>query len=69
MKKKLFKALRLGLSVYSVLFLVFILDLDGKLLFYLYEPIVTHLFDNMERKDMTKVPYEIHKFPKYDDQI
>ena len=33
MKKKLFKLLEMGLSVYFVAFLVFILDLDGKALF------------------------------------
>ena len=66
---KVAKILGLGLGVYAVLFLVFILDLDGKALFYLYEPIVTKHFDEMPRKDMTKMPYEINKFPKYDDQI
>ena len=66
---KVAKILGLGLGVYAVLFLVFILDLDGKALFYLYEPIVTKHFDEMPRKDMTKMPYEINKYPKYDDQI
>ena len=66
---KIAKFLGLGLGVYAVLFLVFILDLDGKALFYLYEPIVTKHFDEMPRKDMTKMPYEINKYPKYDDQI
>ena len=69
MKKKLAKYLGLGLGVYFVAFLAFILDIDGKFLFYVYEPIITKHFDDMPRKDMTKVPYEIHKFPKYDDQI
>ena len=41
MKKKVLKVLGMGLSVYFVAFLAFILDLDGKALFYLYEPIVT----------------------------
>ena len=66
---KLAKFLGLGVAAYAVLFLVFILDLDGKALFYLYEPIVTKHFDDMPRKDMTKMPYEINKYPKYDDQI
>ena len=69
MKKKVLKVLGMGLSVYFVAFLAFILDLDGKLLFYLYEPIVTKHFDDMPRKDMTKMPYEMNKYPKYDDQI
>lgn len=66
---KFTKILGLGLTAYLALFLVFILDLDGKLLFYLYEPIMTKHFDDMPRRDMTKLPYEITKFPKYDDQI
>lgn len=66
---KLAKFLGIGVAAYAVLFLVFILDLDGKALFYLYEPIVTKMFDEMPRKDMTKMPYEINKYPKYDDQI
>ena len=64
MKKKVLKVLGMGLSVYFVAFLAFILDLDGKLLFYLYEPIVTKHFDDMPRKDMTKMPYEMKKYPK-----
>ena len=69
MKKKILKVLGMGLSVYFVAFLAFILDLDGKLLFYLYEPIVTKHFDDMPRKDMPKMPYEMKKYPKFDDQI
>ena len=82
MKKKVLKVLGMGLSVYFVAFLAgmglsvyfvaflaFILDLDGKALFYLYEPIVTKHFDDMPRKDMTKMPYEMKKYPKFDDQI
>ena len=69
MKKKILKVLGMGLSVYFVAFLAFILDLDGKALFYLYEPIVTKHFDDMPRKDMTKMPYEMKKYPKFDDQI
>ena len=56
-------------KVLKVLGMAFILDLDGKALFYLYEPIVTKHFDDMPRKDMTKMPYEMNKYPKYDDQI
>ena len=52
MKKKVLKVLGMGLSVYFVAFLAFILDLDGKALFYLYEPIVTKHFDDMPRKDI-----------------
>ena len=62
MKKKILKVLGMGLSVYFVAFLAFILDLDGK-------AIVTKHFDDMPRKDMTKMPYEMNKYPKYDDQI
>ncbi|MBQ7601997.1 MAG: hypothetical protein IJU49_07555 [Lachnospiraceae bacterium] len=48
------------------LFLVFFFDLDGKLLFNVVEPFLKNHYDNMERKDTLKAPYEINKFPKYD---
>ena len=48
------------------LFVVFFFDLDGKLLFNVVEPFLKKHYDNMERKDMLKAPYEIDKFPKYE---
>jgi len=65
MYKFLKKALVMGGVGYAVLFSVFFFDLDGKLLFYVVEPWLKKRFDNMERKDMVKMPYDIDKFPKY----
>ena len=48
------------------LFVVFYFDLDGKLLFNVVEPFLKNHYDNMERKDTLKSPYDISKFPKYD---
>ena len=50
----------------AALFAVFWFDLDGKLLFNVVEPFLKNHYDNMERKDTLKAPYEIDKFPKYD---
>ena len=47
------------------LFLVFFFDLDGKLLFNVVEPFLKNHYDNMERKDVLKEPYDMDKFPKY----
>ena len=63
--KTLLKLLGLGLVLSVGLFLVFFFDLDGKLLFNVVEPFLKNHYDNMERKDTLKAPYEIHKFPKY----
>ena len=64
--KTLLKLLGLGLVLNVGLFLVFFFDLDGKLLFNVVEPFLKNHYDNMERRDMLKSPYEIDKFPKYD---
>ncbi len=48
------------------LFVVFFFDLDGKLMFNVVEPFLKKHYDNMERKDTLKAPYEMNKFPKYD---
>lgn len=48
------------------LFAVFFFDLDGKLLFNVVEPFLKKHYDNMERKDMLKTPYDMDKFPRYD---
>ncbi len=52
--------------VNAALFAVFFFDLDGKLLFNVVEPFLKKHYDNMDRKDTLKAPYEIDKFPKYD---
>ena len=48
------------------LFVVFFFDLDGKLMFNVVEPFLKKHYDNMERKDTLKSPYEMNKYPKYD---
>ncbi|MEA5152055.1 MAG: hypothetical protein VB039_05585 [Oscillospiraceae bacterium] len=48
------------------LFAVFFFDLDGKLLFNVVEPFLKNHYDNMERKDTLKAPYDIDKFPSYE---
>ncbi len=64
--KFLLKLLGVGLALNVGLFLVFFFDLDGKLLFNVVEPFLKSHYDNMERKDTLKAPYDIDKFPKFD---
>jgi hypothetical protein len=35
-------------------------------MFYVVEPFLKKHYDNMERKDTMKSPYDIDKFPKYE---
>ena len=63
--KFLLKLLGVGLLLNVGLFCVFFFDLDGKLLFNVVEPFLKNHYDNMERKDVLKMPYEMDKFPKY----
>ena len=60
------KLLGILFVVNAALFAVFFFDLDGKLLFNVVEPFLKKHYDNMERKDTLKAPYEIDKFPTYD---
>ena len=57
----------LGIFAFAniALFVVFFFDLDGKLLFNVVEPFLKKHYDNMERKDTLKAPYDMNKFPKY----
>ena len=57
----------LGIFVVAnvLLFVVFFFYLDGKLMFNVVEPFLKKHYDNMERKDTLKEPYELDKFPKY----
>ena len=48
------------------LFLVFFFDLDGKLLFYVVEPVLKKHYDNMDRQDKLKTPYDMDKYPSYE---
>ena len=64
--KFLLKVFAIVFVANAALFAVFFFDLDGKLLFNVVEPFLKNHYDNMERKDTLKAPYEIEKFPKYD---
>ena len=70
MKKKLTKMLLklfgILILVNAGLFCVFFFDLDGKFLFHVVEPFLKKHYDNMERRDTLKIPYDMDKFPKYD---
>ena len=63
--KTLMKLFGVCLVLNVGLFCVFFFDLDGKLLFNVVEPFLKNHYDNMDRKDTLKAPYEIDKFPKY----
>ena len=65
MKKFVLKALGIGGVAYAALFAVFFFDLDGKFLFNVFEPFMKKHYDNMERKDMLTMPYDMDKFPAY----
>lgn len=69
MKKFMYKALGLTALANVLLFVVFFFDLDGKLLFYVVEPFLKNHYDNMERKDTLKAPYEIDKYPAYEYEV
>ena len=68
MKAKILKALLLAFGANAALFVVFFFDLDGKLLFHVVEPFLKKHYDSMERRDMTKSPYEINT-PKYEYNV
>lgn len=68
MKAKILKTLLLAFGVNAALFAVFFFDLDGKALFYFVEPTLKKHYDNMERRDMTKMPYEINT-PSYEYNV
>ena len=61
MKAKLLKALIALFGANALIFVVFFFDLDGKFLFYVYEPFMKKHYDDMPRRDMTKMPYVIDK--------
>ena len=63
---KLFgKLIGIALLANVALFVVFFFDLDGKFLFHVFEPFVKNHYDNMPRRDMTQMPYDMNKFPDY----
>ena len=66
MKAKLLKAFLALFGANALLFVVFFFDLDGKLLFNVVEPFLKKHYDNMERKDTLKSPYDVDKYPSYE---
>ncbi|MBO4914154.1 MAG: hypothetical protein J5449_03025 [Oscillospiraceae bacterium] len=46
-------------ALYAVLFTVFFFDLDGKLLYYVVEPLLVKHYDKMERRNPLDMPYDI----------
>ena len=57
--KFFFKLLGFAAIVYGILFAVFYWDLDGKFLYYIWEPLMIKRFDNMKRTDNTTTPYSM----------
>ncbi len=46
-------------AVYAALFAVFYYDLDGKFIYYIFEPMMVRRYDNMKREDTLKTPYDM----------
>lgn len=60
--KHLKRLAAIGGGLYGLLFLVFYFDLDGKLLYYVYEPWIQKHYENIKgRRDITDIPYNIPK--------
>jgi len=57
--KFLLKLIGIAALVYGALFAVFYYDLDGKFIYYIWEPLMIKRFDNMKRPDTTKIPYSM----------
>ncbi len=55
--KVLLKILGIFALIYGALFAVFYWDLDGKFMYYIWEPLMVKRFDNMKRADNTQLPY------------
>jgi len=59
MKKLILKFLSFAALLYGLLFAVFFFDLDGKFMYYIWEPLICKHYDRMKRKDNTQTPYEM----------
>ena len=59
MKKLLLTVFKFAAAVYALLFAVFYFDLDGKFMYYIWEPLICRHYDRMKRKDNTMTPYEM----------
>lgn len=55
------KAFAVLAAVYAALFAVFYFDLDGKLMYYVVEPLLVRHYDKMERRNPLDMPYEMKK--------
>ncbi len=51
MKKFILKIFGILAVIYAALFAVFYYDLDGKFIYYIFEPFMVKRFDNMKRED------------------
>ena len=56
-KRLLLKLAGILALIYGILFAVFYFDLDGKFMYYIWEPLMIKRFDSMKRKDNTLTPY------------
>ena len=59
--KILKRTLGVAALAYAGLFCVFYFDLDGKFMYYIWEPLMIKCFDSMKRKDNTLTPYSQKK--------
>ena len=57
--RTIFTILGLLTGVYGLLFVVYYLDLDGKLLYHVVEPAMKKHFDAMERRNPLDRPYDM----------
>ena len=55
--KILLKILGIFALIYGALFAVFYQDLDGKFMYYIWEPLMIKRYDSMKRADNTQLPY------------
>lgn len=55
--KFIFKLFRIAALIYGLLFVVFYYDLDGKFMYYIWEPLMIKRFDNMKHPDSVGMPY------------
>ncbi|MEG1633694.1 MAG: hypothetical protein RR314_06535 [Oscillospiraceae bacterium] len=62
------KLLAAAVGINAALFSVFYFDLDGRLLYYVVEPFLKKHYDNIERADITKAPYDVNT-PKYEYKV
>ncbi len=55
--KILLKILSIFAVIYGILFAVFYFDLDGKFLYYIWEPLMVKRYDSMKRPNTIEMPY------------